>query len=491
MPNSMKVAEKYREKIVGGDPLKVVLWLAAPLVVAQLVHISYNLVDALWLSKLYEGALAVPRQVWPTLMFFYAIAMALSTANLAMISQYVGAERYDAASKTASKLFAFNLSLALAICVAYAILRPYIFLYITTVPPELYGDVLKYSNIMLFDILFMYLGSAFTTVLQAIGDTRTPTYINVAGAVLNIVLDPLLIFGWLGFPTMGVAGAAIATVVSRALVAMVAIKMFVGGFKGIKLSLVKPDREWIARSIRIALPIAALQMSNSLAFMAQLRLVNTFGKIVATAYSIGFTVIDIADSAMWGFSQATAIVVGQLIGAQLFSKAKKSALLTSLFVGAVTSIGAIFVYLLRYPIASVFTSSPEVLAEATRFIEYFGLTVPFFAVFFVGFAVGRGSGHTYVPSAIAFTRLWGMRIGLGYLLALGLGLGPAGIWLSMAISNVGGGIMSIAWVALGNWARPVIEVTTIKPGVATVPPSLKCMRKEVNEANEGVNKDYS
>ncbi|MEM1935116.1 MAG: MATE family efflux transporter [Sulfolobales archaeon] len=481
MPSSMKVAEKYRERIVSGDPLKVVLWLAAPLVVAQLVHVSYNFVDALWLSKLYEGALAVPRQVWPTLMFFYAIAMALSSANLAMISQYVGAERYDEASKTASKLFVFNLTLALAICLAYYTLRPYIFSYITTVPPEIYEDVLKYSNVMLLDILFMYLGSAFITILQAIGDTRTPTYISVAGAILNIVLDPIMIFGWFGFPAMGVVGAAVATVVSRALVATVAIKMFIGGFKGVKLSLVKPDREWVSRSIRIALPIAALQMSNSLAFMAQLRLVNAFGKIVATAYSIGFTVVDIADSAMWGFSQATAIVVGQLIGAQLFSKARKSALITSLFVGGVTGVGAVFVYLLRYPIASIFTSSPEVLVEATRFIEYFGLTVPFFAIFFVGFAVGRGSGHTYVPSAIAFIRLWGLRIGLGYLLALGLGLGPVGIWLSMAISNVGGGIMSIAWVALGNWTRPVVEVAPRGPSVATVPPSPRCMKKEVGE----------
>lgn len=482
MPNSMRVAEKYRERIVGGDPLRVVLWLAAPLVVAQLVHVSYHLVDALWLSRLYEGALAVPRQVWPTLMFFYAVAMALSSANLAMISQYVGAERYDAASKTASKLFVFNLALAAAICATYATLRPYIFSYVTTVPPELYDDVLKYSGVMLFDILFMYLGSAFTTILQAIGDTRTPTYISVAGAVLNIVLDPIMIFGWFGLPAMGVLGAAIATVISRALVAAVAIRMFVGGFKGVKLSFVKPDRPWIYRSVRIALPIAALQMSNSLAFMAQLRLVNSFGKVVATAYSIGFTVVDIADAAMWGFSQATAIVVGQLIGAQLFSKARRSAVLTSLFVGAVTALGAAFVYLFRHPIASIFTSSPDVLVEATRFIEYFGLTVPFFAVFFVGFAVGRGSGHTYVPSAIAFSRLWGLRIGLGYLLALGMGLGPVGIWLSMAISNVGGGVLSLAWVALGNWTRPVIEMGPARPSVATVPPSPRCAKRATDES---------
>ncbi|MCX8185406.1 MAG: MATE family efflux transporter [Sulfolobales archaeon] len=484
MPSSIGVAEKYRDRIVGGGPLRVVLWLAAPLILAQLVHISYNIVDALWLSKLYEGALAVPRQVWPTLMFFYAIAMALSSANLAMISQYVGAKLFDSAGKTASKLFTFNLLLAVAICSLYFILRPYIFSYITSVPPEIYEDVLRYSSVMIFDILFMYLGTAFTTVLQAIGDTRTPTYISIAGAILNIFLDPIMIFGWFGFPAMGAVGAAIATVVSRALVAVVAIKMFFGGFKGIKLSIVKPDGAWILKSVKIALPIAALQMSNSLAFMVQLRLVNMFGKIVATAYSIGFTVVDIADAAMWGFSQATAIVVGQLIGAQLFSKARKSALLSSLFVGLVTAVGAISVYILRYPIASIFTSSPEVLAEATRFIEYFGLTVPFFAVFFIGFAVGRGSGHTYVPSAIAFIRLWGMRIALGYLLALALGLGPIGIWLSMAVSNVSGGILALAWVALGNWAKPVIELKPAQPSVVTAPTFPKYMKKEDDEVSE-------
>lgn len=458
------------------------LWLAAPLMVAQLVHVSYHLVDALWLSKLYEGALAVPRQVWPTLMFFYAIAMALSTANLAMISQYVGAERYDMAGRTASKLLTFNLALASAICLAYYILRPYIFAYIVTVPSELYGDVMVYSNVMLLDILFMYLGTAFTTVLQAIGDTRTPTYISIAGALLNMVLDPVMIFGWFGLPRMGVMGAAIATVVSRALVASVALKLFIGGFAGVKLTLVKPDRQWLLRSVRIAAPIAALQMSNSLAFMAQLRLVNTFGKVVATAYSIGFTVMDIADAAMFGLSQAVAIVVGQLIGAQMYSKARRSALAAALFVGTVTSFGAVAVYAFRYPIASVFTSSTEILGEAVRFIEYFGLTVPFFAVFFIGFAVGRGSGHTYVPTAIAFTRLWVLRVALGYLLAIAMGIGPTGIWISMAVSNVVGGVMALTWVAVGNWTRPVVEVG-VPSRVSTVPPSLRCVKKE--ELSEG------
>jgi putative MATE family efflux protein len=453
--------------------------------VAQLVHVSYNLVDALWLSRLYEGALAVPRQVWPTLMFFYAIAMALSSANLAMISQYVGAERYDMAGRTASKLLTFNLALASAICLTYYTLRPYIFTYITTVPPELYNDVMVYSNVMLLDIFFMYLGIAFITVLQAIGDTRTPTYISVAGALLNMVLDPVMIFGWFGFPRMGVMGAAVATVVSRVLVAAVALKLFIGGFAGVRLTLVRPDRPWILRSLRIAAPLAALQMSNSLAFMAQLRLVNTFGKVVATAYSIGFTVMDIADAAMFGLSQAVAIVVGQLIGAQMYSKARRAALAATLFVGIVTSFGAAAVYTFRYPIASVFTSSAEVLEEAVRFIEYFGLTVPFFSVFFVGFAVGRGSGHTYVPSAIAFTRLWVLRVALGYVLALAMGMGPVGIWLSMAVSNVVGGVMSVAWVALGNWTRPVVEVAAPQR-VSTVPPSPRCLKREESPEGEAV-----
>lgn len=476
------VAEKYREKIVKGRPLKVVIWLAAPLVVAQLVNISYNIVDSLWLSRLYEGALAVPRQVWPILTFFYAVSMALSTANLALISQFVGAERYEEASKTASKLLTFNLLLALAICLTYYILRPYIFTYVTTVPPELYNDVLSYSNIMLLDIFFTYIGTAFTTVLQAIGDTRTPTYLNVAGALLNVVLDPVMIFGWFGFPAMGVAGAAIATVVSRILVASAAIKLFIGGFRGLKLTIVRPDRQWLVKSFKIALPLAALQMSNSLAFMMQLRLVNTFGAVVAAAYSIGFTVMDIADAAMFGFSQSTAIVVGQLIGAQLYDRARRSAVLSSLFAGAVTALGATFVYVFRYPIASIFTSSPEILSEAIRFIEYFALTAPFFAVFFIGFAVGRGSGHTYVPSAIAFIRLWILRIALGYILAMGLGMGPVGIWLSMAISNVGGGILALAWTYFGNWAKPVIETAPIVvPKVATVPPSPRSLKSDEEE----------
>jgi len=228
---------RYRSRVVEGAILRTILWLGIPPLISSFVNVSYNLVDALWLSRLGSVTVAVPRQVWPSLMLFHSIGMSFSAANLAIVSQLIGGGDARRASRVIAQLYTAALILGTGLMLLYLAVRPILFSLVMAVPPRLYSDVMLYSSIVAIGIPLGILSFAFTTILHAIGDTRTPTALNIVSAIMNMVLDPIMIFGLFGFPALGVAGAAIATVLSRAFIASFAVLSIVRGFRGVKAGL--------------------------------------------------------------------------------------------------------------------------------------------------------------------------------------------------------------------------------------------------------------
>ena len=452
------VIEGYRDYVVGGPIVSTLIKLGLPLMLVQLANVSYNIADAFWLSKYSDVAMAVPRQVWPLITFFNALVMALLTANMAFISQYVGARMYGEASKVASKFLTASVLMSMASGVALYALRQPILTYVVRPPPEIFEDVMAYSGIITLDLIISGAVMAYSTILQSIGDTRTPAVVNGISALTNIVLDPLIILGLYGFPRLGAAGAAIATVIARLIGLTALAYLFRRNFPELRVALTKDlSRDWIYGNLRVGTPVFVFHVSNSLAFMLQNSLVNSFGAVVATAFAIGFIVMDIADAVVWGLTTPTAIMVGQNLGAGNISRSREVAIKSALTVGGLSTAGAMSVYLLRHKLVALFTSDPLIYVEALNFLEVFVFTLPFFAVFFVGMSVGRGSGRTLVPTILGIIRLWVIRIGLGYILAYLAGLGSYGIWVAMGLSNVVSGLGSLIWIKLGGWAKPLIN----------------------------------
>ena len=201
----------------------------------------------------------------------------------------------------------------------------------------------------------------------------------------------------------------------------------------------------------------ASRTTNSFAFMLQNRLVNSFGAEAAAAYAIGFTIMDLVDGMLWGFIGAISIMVGQALGAELLDRARRIAKTSIALLGGFMATGTAVLYLVYPYFVALFTAEPRIFALAAQFIEMFAATLPFFGLYFVAEAVGMGYGHTLVPTSIAFIRLWGVRLGLGYLLAFVVGLGIFGVWLSMALGNVVGGLLGAAWILRGGWTRPIVR----------------------------------
>ncbi len=456
--SAVTTIDRYRSEIVNGPIVKTLLWLGFPLMLVQLINVSYNVADAFWLSRYSDVAMAVPRQAWPPFMFFNAFNMAISTANMALLSQYIGARRYEEASDVASKFFTVSLITSFVFGLTYFSLRYPLFYYVIRSPPEIFDDVMSYSGIISVDLMLSGLSVTYSTILQSVGDTRTPAVVGGFSALLNIIWDPFLILGIPPFPRMGAAGAALATVLSRLGGVTALIYLTKRKFPDLRIFPTRNiDKLWVLRNIRIGGPVFVFHASNSMAFMLQNALVNSFGVVVAAAFAIGFIVMDIADAVMWGLTMPVAIMVGQNLGAGNTSRSREIAYKASLTISMLTALGALIVFSVRSQLISVFTSDAGIFSEALRFLETFVFSLPFFTLFFVGMSVGRGSGHTTVPTVLGMIRLWGFRIGLGYLLAYVAGLQSYGVWVAMALSNVVGGLGSLTWVKFGNWARPVIK----------------------------------
>jgi len=453
----------FRERVLHGEVGRTLLWLGTPLMIVQLVSILYNIADTYWLSRYSEVAYAAPRQVWPYFMFVNSIAGGIAAANMAVISQYIGAKDYEGAKRTISYFVSAMLLVNTVATAVFFIARPLIFTYIVATPPELYEYVMIYSGIISLDVLVAAFSMCYGTIFQAIGDTRTPSRIGVASTILNVVLDPFFIFGLEAngrrvIPAMGVAGAALATVISRFAGLLILLGVLNRKYKSLKPRLtLGVSGEWIKTTLKAGVPVTLMMMSNSLAFMFQHRLVNAFGAYVAAAFAIGFIIMELADAALWGFMFAVSTMVGQAIGAGLERRARSVATKSMLYIGLCTLVGSLVVIALRSWFIGIFTTVPEIAREAELFVLTFAPTLALFAIFFIGMAIGRGSGHTAYPTVIGIIRLWGLRIGLGYYLAFELAMGTLGIWIAMALSNVFSGLAIIPWAHRGGWTKPIIK----------------------------------
>lgn len=459
----MKSIEENRERILYGPIGRTLLWLGLPLMLVQLVNVSYNIVDAYWLSWYSDIAYAVPRQVMPTFMLVTSVAQGLMAANLALITQLIGARNYSEVKKYISYFISSTLLVNTILASAYYVLRPLIFRYIVATPPELYSDVLDYSGIIAFDMVLSAVTLTYSTILQSIGDTRTPALINLAAATANVILDPLFILGYGILPAMGAAGAAVATVLSRLVGVVLLVYRLSKKYPYLKSRLtLHLDREWVVSSVKIGAPVSLMMASNSFAFMLQNNLINQFGAYVAAAAAIGFILMDLADATLWGFIGSISVMVGQALGAGLKERARRVASRSILYVGLSTTAGSLLALVLEDSFITLFTSNPIVVAEADRFVSIFLPTLTFFAIFFVGMGVGRGSGHTLYPTVLGIIRLWLLRIALGFLLAFHAGLGSMGVWIAMSLSNLIAGLATIPWVLYGGWTTPVVKTKEVE-----------------------------
>jgi len=459
LPESRDLS-RYRDRIINGSTVSTFLWLGVPPMLNQLVLIAYNVADTYWLSRYDELCVSIPRQVLPVLMLFQAVVMATNAACLSIVSQYIGAKAYKNASLEASRFFTTACISGVTLNIILLTFREQIFSWLIFTPPEIFDEVMAFSAVTAFDVLFMSIAFTFTTLFQSLGDTRRPAIINIVGVAVNIALDPFLVLGIGPFPRLGVVGAAITDVMGKILSIIGQTFIIWKSYPMLRLRFTRDlNLEWAKLVLKIGLPVLSFGTMNGFAFLLQQRLINMLGIVVTTAFSVGFVIMNTVDGMLFGLCQATAIMVGQSLGASNPKRAREVALKTTAIVFILVAAGTAIVYPFKQPIISLFVSNLSIIEETGQFLTIMLPLLPFFGICINITSVGRGSGHTTVPTTIEIVRIWTLRIALGYFLAFIVGMGSLGIWLPFSLSNAVGGTALAIWAKYGKWDKAVIKTT--------------------------------
>jgi putative MATE family efflux protein len=443
---------------------------------ANVAETIYNLTDIFWLGKLGPEAVAAPSISWPIIFLFISISSGFAVSGVSLVSQYTGAGLPEEANKSAGQLLFVLLSTSL---VASMVGSPFVsnILALMGASQVVQATSTPYLQVMFLALPFLFFHFGFRATLQGYGDTKTPMILTIASSVLDTALDPFFVFGWGPIPSMGVVGAALTTLMTRGLVAIIGMYLLFSGRLGIKLKLsdLRPDVSWMRKLVSIGVPSAIGLSGTALGFVVLISLVSIEDKIMPgegvllAAYGIGFRLMNFINIVVWGGVSAMSTMIGQNLGANQEERAGEivKRLLLSFFLLSMT--GSTVVYFLRVPLYQLFINDPAVLDAGSVFITFFVFSAPFFTVFRMASGVFEGAGNTRPSMILSLVRLWGLRTLIAYVFYFVFGMGAAGIWAGMTIGNLGAATLSIAWLSRGTWKQRVIAE---KPSIATPRPTL-------------------
>ena len=465
-----------RDRILSGDIIRTALTLGWPVMAANVAETVYNLTDTFWLGKLGPEAVAAPSISWPIMFLFISISAGFGISGVSLVSQYTGAGLPEKANKSAGQLLFVLLSTSL---VASIVGFPFAgdILALIGASQVVQAISTPYLQVMFLALPFLFFHFGFRSVLRGYGDTKTPMILTIVSSILDTALDPFFVFGWGPIPQMGVVGAALTTLMTRGLVAVIGMYFLFSGRLGIKLKLsdLKPDFSWMKRIVSIGGPSAIGLSGTALGFVALISLVSIEDKILPgegvllAAYGIGFRLVNFINIILWGGVSAISTMVGQNLGANQDERGGEivKKLLLSFFLLSLT--GSAVIYFLRVPLYQLFINDSAVLAAGSVFITLFVFSVPFFTVFRMASGVFEGAGNTRPSMVLSLIRLWGLRTLLAYVFYFFFGMGATGIWTGMAIGNLGAAALSVAWLSRGTWKQRVIEE---KPSIERPQPAL-------------------
>ncbi|EMA45657.1 MATE efflux family protein [Halococcus morrhuae DSM 1307] len=472
--------------LTSGSIGKPLFYLSLPIIVQNLFQTAYNLGDTFWLGQYDTTALAAISFAFPMVFLLISLALGLSVAGSVLVAQYTGAGEERRAEYAASQtvIYAVVASLVLG-AVGYFFVDE--LLALLGAGPNIAPLVKQYLQVYTIGLVAVFGFAVFMSLMRGYGDTLTPMYVMAGSVVINIVLDPILIFGfqdnplfgllgargletWLfgltGYTGSGIAGAAIATVFARALAFGVGLVVMFRGNRGVKIRLrqMVPSLSFARKVVDIGVPASVEGTARSLSINLLLVVIAAFPESVVAAYGIGTRIFSVIFLPALAVSQGIETMTGQNIGAGKLDRAAETnnfgarAMLVGL-----TLLGAL-VLIAPEPIAGIFTDDPAVVAQSATFLRYSALSFGFIGVMRAYTGGFRGAGKTMVAAAISLISLGLVRLPIAWLGAAALG--TVGLWIAFPISNLAGGIVAYLWFKRGTWREQDLTESNVGADVA-------------------------
>lgn len=442
-----------KNKFTEGKILNSLTSLALPIIFANILQTTYQLIDTFWLGRLGANAVAAVSLSFPVLFLVLSLGSGLTLAGTVMVSQFKGAEDQKMVDFSSSQsVFLILLISVLLAVISYFSAGPLMTL--IGAGPEIYDDSVSYFKVSSLGFVFLFLFFIFQSLMRGIGNVMLPVYVILFTVFLNLILDPLFIYGYGPIPGYGVAGAAVASVVTQGLSAVIGLVILFRGKRGIRIrfSSMYFDMVNLRRTFKIGFPASVEQSTRALGMTMMVILVTSFGSEVVAAYGIGARILSFVIIPALGLAIATTALVGQNIGARKIKRAEKVANLSNkiAFYG-LTGIG-ILLFLVAEPLTAFFIpNDPEVIRDGALFIKIMAPSFGLLGVQQVTNGVFNGAGFTKASMLISILSLWIIRFPLAYVLSSNTPLGYEGIWWSFPISNLIAAIAAFIYFKMGYW----------------------------------------
>ena len=438
-----------------GSLLRAIVLLALPMVLEMLMQSVFELVDAFFVGQLGPEALNAVGAGASLIILVFAVAFGMTMGVTAMVARRIGEKDPEGAGNVAIQGILAAVAVSVPIALVGLFFAPQMLRAIATPEPVVaigsdYCAILFASNGL---ILLLFVINA---IFRGAGDAMLALKALFLANALNIVLDPILIFGLGPIPAMGVTGCAVATAIGRGVGVVYQLSLLLRGKSRIRFPNPRLDWPVMARFLRISSPAVFQSFISTASYVALFGLINSFGENTAAAYTVSVRIIVFALLPAWGMGNAAATLVGQNLGAGAPDRAERSVWITAFINSGFLGLVAIGLNLFAGPLMEVFTPVPDVVeigADCIRIISY---TYILFAFGMVTTQAFNGSGDTWTPTWIAFVCYWCLQLPLGWLMAYPWGMGARGIFVSIAIAQAVLALVGSGLFRLGRWKAKVI-----------------------------------
>jgi putative MATE family efflux protein len=434
-----------------GSLNRAVALLAIPMVLEMAGESAFAVADAFFVARLGVEALAAVGLTESVLEIIYAIAIGLSMSTTAMVARRFGEKNERAAARTAVQAIAVGIATSIILGAAGVIWAPQL-LRMMGATPETVEIGTTYTRVMygtMGVIVLLHLNNA---IYRGAGDAAMAMRSVWLANGINIVLDPLLIFGLGPFPELGLTGAAVATTIGRG---MGVAYQFWGLSRGRRLRVrgsdVRLDLRIVRRLLRISGGGVGQLLVSQASYIGLIRILAGFGTAVLAGYVVAIRVVIFIIMPAWGLSNAAATLVGQNLGARKPKRAERAVYVTGawnmLFMTVITVLFVTFASQIIAP----FVADPESHAAGTSALRIISYGYVFYAWGMVMLQAFNGAGDTATPTKLNFVIFWLFQLPLAWMLARTLGLGPVGVYWAIAIAYSLSAVIGILLFRRGRW----------------------------------------
>ena len=428
--------EQPKENKMGTMPVnKLLVTMSLPMVISMIVQALYNIVDSIFVSRLSEDALTAVSMAFPMQNLMISVAVGTGVGINAMLSRALGEKKFEAANKTAENgIFIEVLGYVLFFLIGIFVTKPFFLAQAGA------GDIanmgIEYTRICLLMSFGIFMQIGFERILQSTGRTIFTMITQSTGAIINIILDPILIFGLFGMPKMGVAGAAIATVTGQICAAILAITFNLTKNPDVHISFkgFKPQIIFVKNILSVGIPSIIMSSVGSAMTFGMNKILITFSSTAVAVFGVYFKLNSFVFMPVFGLNNGMVPIVSYNYGAQNKKRLTKTIKLAIIYAVCIMFIGIMLFQFMPDVLLRLFDASDHMLEIGIPALRVISLSFAFAGICIVISSSLQALGHGFLSMMISITRQLIILLPSAYILAKFGGIHA--VWWSFNIAEI-------------------------------------------------------